>query len=153
MVAPLVIAGIAGAGLKIGGDIWSGINARNDARAQATILNNQAILEEEAAAFDALQAEKQFESLLGEQKLSVAVSGVETEGSVLDIFNKTISDKQQTMQNIISEGRARANLLRNQARQIKKAGKRALLGGLIGAGGSAIQSYAQMKGGNSGFNT
>ena len=153
MVAPLVIAGIAGAGLKIGGDIWGGVNARNDARAQATILNNQAILEEQAAAFDALQAEKQFESLLGEQKLSVAVSGVETEGSVLNIFNKTISDKQQTMQNIIREGRARANLLRNQARQIEKAGQRALLGGLISAGGSAIQSYAQMKGGNSGFNT
>jgi hypothetical protein len=53
------------------------------------------------------------------------------------------------MQNIIGEGRARANLLRNQARQIKKAGKRALLGGLIGAGGSAIQSYSSMKSGNS----
>jgi hypothetical protein len=50
------------------------------------------------------------------------------------------------MQNIIGEGKARANLLRNQARQVKKAGKRALLGGLIGAGGSAIQSYGQMKG-------
>ena len=89
MVAPLVIAGIVGAGLKIGGDIWGGVNARNDARRQATMLNNQAILEEQASAFDALQAEKQFESLLGEQKLSVAVSGSEVEGSVLDIFNKT----------------------------------------------------------------
>ena len=149
MVAPLVIAGIVGAGLKIGGDIWGGVNARNDARRQATMLNNQAILEEQASAFDALQAEKQFESLLGEQKLSVAVSGSEAEGSVLDIFNKTISDKQQTMQNIVAEGKARANLLRNQARQIRKAGKRSLLGGLIGGGGSAIQSYASMKGGNS----
>ena len=44
MVAPLVIAGIVGAGLKIGGDIWGGVNARNDARRQATMLNNQAIL-------------------------------------------------------------------------------------------------------------
>ena len=148
MAAPLVIAGIVGAGLKIGGDIWGGVNARNDARRQATMLNNQAILEEQASAFDALQAEKQFESLLGEQKLSVAVSGSEVEGSVLDIFNKTISDKRQTMQNIIAEGKTRANLLRNQARQIRKAGKRSLLGGLIGGGGSAIQSYASMKGGN-----
>ena len=149
MVAPLVIAGIVGAGLKIGGDIWGGVNARNDARRQATMLNNQAILEEQASAFDALQAEKQFESLLGEQKLSVAVSGSEAEGSVLDIFNKTISDKRQTMQNIVAEGKARANLLRNQARQIRKAGKRSLLGGFIGGGGSAIQSYASMKGGSS----
>lgn len=146
MVAPLVIAGIVGAGLKIGGDIWGGINARNDARRQATILNNQAILEEQASAFDALQVEKQFESLLGEQKLSVAVSGSEVEGSVLDIFNKTIGDKRQTMQNIVAEGQARANLLRNQTRQIRKAGKRSLLGGLIGGGGSAVQSYASMKG-------
>lgn len=146
MAAPLVIAGIVGAGLKIGGDIWGGVNARNDARRQSTILNNQAILEEQASAFDALQAEKQFESLLGEQKLSVAVSGSEVEGSILDIFNKTISDKQQTMQNIVAEGQARANLLRNQARQIRKAGKRSLLGSLIGAGGSAVQSYASMKG-------
>jgi len=148
MAAPLVTAGIVGAGFKIGGDIWGGFNARNDARRQATMLNNQAILEEQAFAFDALQAEKQFESLLGEQKLSVAVSGSEAEGSVLDIFNKTISDKRQTRQNIVAEGKARVNLLRNQARQIKKAGKRSLLGSFIGAGGSAIQSYASMKGGN-----
>lgn len=148
MVAPLIIAAGIGAGLKIGGDIWGGINARNDARRQATALNNQAILEEQASAFDALQAQKQFESLLGEQKLSVAVSGSEVEGSVLNIFNKTISDKQQTMQNIIAEGRARANLLRSQARQAKKAGKRALLGGLIGGAGSAMQSFASIKGGS-----
>lgn len=153
MVAPLLIAGIVGVGLKTGGDIWGGVNARNDARRQAAMLNNQAIFEEQASAFDALQVEKQFESLLGEQKLSVAVSGSEVEGSVLDIFNKTISDKQQTMQNIVAEGKARANLLRNQAKQIRKAGKRSLLGGLIGGGGSAIQSYASMKGGNSSATT
>lgn len=146
MVAPLVALAGVGAGLKIAGDIWGGINARNDLRHQATILNNQAILEEEAAAFDALQAEKQFNSLLGEQKLSVAVSGVESEGTVLDIFSKTIRDKEETKQNIIKQGQARANALRDQARQAKKAGKRALISGFLGGSGSAMQSFAQIKG-------
>lgn len=139
----------ASAALQAVGSIWGGINSRNNLRHQATILNNQARLEEEAAAFDAMQAAKQFDSLLGEQHLSVAVSGVEEEGSVLDIFKKTIQDKQTSVEHIIANGRNRANALRDQARQAKKAGRDALISGFLSAGGSAASAYSSAGGSSS----
>jgi len=137
----LPIALIAAVGLKAGGDIWGGVNTRNALRHQATTLNSQARLEEEAAAFNASQTARKFDELLGEQHLSTAVSGVEEEGSVLDIFKKTIQDKQISVEHIIADGRNRANALRNQARQAKKAGRNALISGFLSAGGSAASAF------------
>lgn len=142
MVAPLVIAAAAGSALKIGGGIYGGLQARKDSKRAARSLEDQARLEEEAGQFEALQTARQFDSLLGEQKTAVAYSGAETEGSVLDIFSKTIRDKQQSVDNILAASRARAAQLRDQARQARKAGRRALLSSIIGAAGDTATSYA-----------
>lgn len=147
MVAPLIIAAGIGAGLKAGGGIYQGFQDKKALKRQARNLEEQARLEEEAAQFDALQAGLKFNDLLGEQKLSVGASGVEAEGSVLDIFAKTIRDKEQTMANILAEGRARAGALRDQARQAKKAGKRAIRNSIIGVIGGGAESAANIYGG------
>jgi hypothetical protein len=145
MVAPLIIAAGIGAGLGATGNIWGGINARNDLRYQATTLNSQARLEEEAAAFNALQTARQFDQLMGEQRQSVASSGTETEGSVLEIFNKTMQDKKTSTEYILAEGRRKAEALRSQARQARKAGNRSLIGGFLSGASSGLSSAASIS--------
>lgn len=145
MVAPLVMAAGVGAALKIGGGIYGGLQAKKDYKKAARSLEEQARLEEEAGKFEALQTARQFDSLLGEQKMTVAASGAETEGSVLNIFDKTLRDKQQSVDNILMAARARASQLRSQAKNAKKAGKRAFLSAVIGAGGDAATSYSNIN--------
>lgn len=145
MAAPLVIAAAVGASLKIGGGIYGGLQAKRDSKKVARSLEDQARLEEEAGQFEALQTARQFDSLLGDQKITVAASGAETEGSVLNIFDKTLQDKKESVDNILAAARARAAQLRDQAKQAKKSGRRALISSLIGAGGDAATSYANYK--------
>ena len=145
MVAPLVIAAAVSTGVKTAGAIYGGIQARKDYRKAARSLEDQARLEEEAGEFEALQTARQFDSLLGEQKMTVAASGAETEGSVLDIFSRTINDKNQSVNNIRAAAKARAAQLRAQARQNKKAGNRALLSSILGVSGDAASSAANIN--------
>jgi hypothetical protein len=144
MVLPVVFA--AAAVSKIGADIYSGAKRKKALKKQARILDAQARLEEEAAEFDALQAEKQFDQLMGDQRLTAAVSGVESEGSLLDIFRKTNEDKKISAENIRAAGRARASAIRSGAVEARREGREVLTGSLIGAVGSAAQSYSSFKG-------
>lgn len=154
MVSPLVIAGIAagaGSAINIGSGIYAARKERKALRRQADSLDEQARYEEEAAQFDAMQTAIKFDELLGEQKLSTAASGVEAEGSTLDIFAKTISDKQITINNILEEGRRRAQALREEASQAIKTSKGLMRNAIISGLGKGISSgasiYSATKGG------
>jgi hypothetical protein len=146
MVAPLAIGAFAvGAGLNIASSIYGANMARKDLKRQAMVLEDQARLVEEQAQFQAIQTAKQFEGLLGEQKVSVATSGAEMEGSVLNIFDKTIADKEQNIAIIKKNAEIEASLLRQQAMQARKKRKRLLPMAVVSSLGNIGQSASNFS--------
>jgi hypothetical protein len=143
MVAPY-IAG-AGAVLNMASSIYGANMAKKDLKRQAMALEDQARLVEEQGQFQAIQTAKQFEGLLGEQKLSVAISGAEMEGSVLNIFDKTIADKEQNIAIIKRNAQMEANLLRQQAQQARKQRKKLLPMAIISSLGNTAQSASNFS--------
>lgn len=140
MVAPYIFA--TGAGLSLNSSIYGANMAKKDAKRQAMALEDQARLVEEQGQFQAIQTAKQFEGLLGEQKLSVATSGAEMEGSVLNIFDKTIADKEQNIAIIKRNAQMEANVLRQQAQQVRKQRKKLLPMAIASSLGNIAQSSA-----------
>ena len=140
MVAPYIFA--AGAVLNMASSIYGANMAKKDLKRQAMALEDQARLVEEQGQFQAIQTAKQFEGLLGEQKLSVATSGAEMEGSVLNIFDKTIADKEQNIAIIKRNAQMEANVLRQQAQQARKQRKRLLPMAIVSSLGNSAQSSA-----------
>ena len=140
MVAPYIQA--AGAVLNMASSIYGANMAKKDLKRQAMALEDQARLVEEQGQFQAIQTAKQFEGLLGEQKLSVATSGAEMEGSVLNIFDKTIADKEQNIAIIKRNAQMEANVLRQQAQQARKQRKRLLPMAIASSLGNIAQSSA-----------
>jgi Cft2 family RNA processing exonuclease len=143
MVAPYIAA--AGAVLNMASSIYGANMAKKDLKRQAMALEDQARLVEEQGQFQAIQTAKQFESLLGEQKLSVATSGAEMEGSVLNIFDKTIADKEQNIAIIKRNAQMEANLLRQQAQQARKQRKKLLPMAIISSLGNTAQSASNFS--------
>lgn len=134
-----------GAGTSIIGSIYGANMAKKDLRRQALALEDQARLIEEQAQFDAIQTGKQFESLLGEQKLSIATSGAEFEGSVMNILDKTIRDKETNINIIKKNAEAQANFLRTQAQQARKKRKGLMRNAIISSLGNVAQASASFK--------
>lgn len=144
MALPLAIFA-AGSVLKTGGSIYSAIQNRKDLKKQAMALDDQARLIEEQAQFEATQTARQFENLLGEQKVGIATSGAEFEGSVLNILDQTLRDKEISVKNIYDNAQRQANFLRDQARQTRKKRKNLLGMSLISSAGDIGQSYSSFE--------
>ena len=136
---------IAGTALATGGQVFQGIQAKKQAKKQANLLRQRAALEKEAAEFDALQQERAFEKLMGRQRLAFAASGVELAGSQLLLLEETLRDKQETIDNIRRAGEARVGALTAQAKEVKRAGRNALIGSIMGATGTALKGAARFK--------
>ena len=67
------------------------------------------------------------------------------EGSVLNIFDKTIADKEQNIAIIKRNAQMEANLLRQQAQQARKQRKRLLPMAIASSLGNIAQSSANFK--------
>jgi len=147
MALPLIA--IAGAGLKLGGDIYSTIETRKALKKQAANYDEQALLEEQASKFDALQMSRKFDELIGEQTLNIATSGSELEGSAMDILAQSDRDKAASVSNILQAGRNKAMALRDAASQARKARSKVLVSGILGAAGGAANLATKLpyKGG------
>lgn len=143
MALPLAIFA-TGAALKLGGSVYSAMQTRKDLKKQAMALDDQARLIEEQGQFEAAQSNRQFENLLGEQKVGIATSGAEFEGSVLNILDQTLRDKEITQKNILDNAKRQANFLRDQARQARKKRKNLLGMSILSTAGEIGQSYSSL---------
>lgn len=143
MALPLALFA-TGAALKLGGSVYSAIQTRKDLKKQAMALDDQARLIEEQGQFEAAQSNRQFENLLGEQKVGIATSGAEFEGSVLNILDQTLKDKEITQRNILDNAKRQANFLRDQARQARKKRKNLLGMSILSSMGEIGQSYSSL---------
>ncbi|CAB4213468.1 hypothetical protein UFOVP1451_46 [uncultured Caudovirales phage] len=128
---------LTSAAVGVAGGVYSGFEANSAAKKQAGIYDEQANAEQSAGAFQEAQAVRDFDTLLGEQKLSFAASGRELEGSPLLILDQTIRDKETEISNIRSNTSRSVSQLRSAAKETKKAGRNAILTGIIGGAGSA----------------
>jgi hypothetical protein len=133
------VAFAAGSAINIGGSIYGANMAKKDLKRQAMALNDQARLVEEQAQFDIIQTNRQFEGLLGEQKVGIATSGAEFEGSVMNILDQTLRDKETNVNIIKKNAEAQANLLRAEANQIRKKRKGLMRNAIISSLGSSLQ--------------
>lgn len=138
-------AAIGGAVLGAGGQIYGGMQARKAAKKQQRALDDQARLEEEAAAYAAIQKSREFDSLLGTQKAKIGGSGIKLEGTPLLILEQTLRDKKETIDNILSGGAARASALRAEAGNARDAGRNAMTASIIGAFGSGASAFGKGK--------
>jgi hypothetical protein len=133
-----------GAGLSLAGSIYGASKANKDLKNQQLALFDQARLVEEQGEFEAIQTGKQFENLLGEQKLSIATSGAEFEGSVMNILDKTIKDKENNVEMIKKNAKIEANYLRTQAEQIRKKRKGLMANAVASSLGGIAQSASSL---------
>lgn len=139
---------IAGTTLAGGSRIYGGLQARKAAKKQQANLDAQAILEREAAEFQALQAERRFDKLLGTQKARISGSGIKLEGSPMDILEQTLNDQRETITNIRQTGDSRARALQDLAGNARDAGRNALTASVVGAFGTglkSVQKYNKLK--------
>lgn len=137
---PAMIVQGAGAVINLAGSIYGANMAKKDLKRQQLALFDQARLVEEQGEFQAIETGKQFESLLGEQKLGIATSGAEFEGSVMNILDKTIRDKETNVAMIRKNAQAEANYLRAQAEQIRKKRRGLMANAVISSLGNIGQS-------------
>ena len=135
----------ASAALNLGSSIYGANMAKKDLKIQAMALEDQARLMEEQGQFQAVETAKKFDSLLGEQKLTVATSGAEMEGSVLNIFDKTIADKEQNIAIIKRNAQIEADLLRQQAKQVRKKRGRLMTTALLSSAGNIAQTASNFN--------
>ena len=138
---------VAGAAVAGGGQIFGGIQARKASKKQQAAFDAQARLEREAAEFEAIQAGRKFDTLLGSQKARIAGSGIKLEGSSpMMILEETLRDRMETISNIKKFGAARSDALKAQAGNARDAGRDAMTSSIIGAFGTAAKSASQIKG-------
>ena len=131
-----------GAGLNLTSSLHQANMQKKADKRQIAQLTEQARLIEAQGEFEALETGKQFEKLLGEQKLNIATSGAEQEGSVINILDKTLQDKTLNMKMIKDNAKQQADYLRNQAfllrKQRKKRTRNALISSALGTASAGI---------------
>mgnify|MGYP003662102161 CR=1 FL=1 len=135
---------LTSAAVGVAGGVYSGFEANSAAKKQAGIYDEQANAEQSAGAFQEAQVARDFDSLLEQQKLSFAASGRELEGSPLLILDRTIRDKETEINNIRNNTARSVSQLRSAAKETKKAGRKAILTGIIGgvsSGGKSAATY------------
>lgn len=143
MATGVVIAGAAIAG---GGQIYGGLQARKAAKKQQAALDAQARLERESAEFEAVQAGRKFDKLLGTQKARISGSGIMLEGSPMLLIEETLRDKAETIENIKRYGQARSDTLKAQAGNVRDTGRDQLTSSIIGAFGTGLKARSQIAG-------
>ena len=136
---------IASAVIGAGGGVYSGIQANKAAGKQAALYDEQANAEQVAGAFQEAQTVRNFDTLLGEQKLNFAASGRSLEGSPLLVLDQTLTDKETEINNIRRNTARSVSQLQSAAKETKKAGRNAFITGIIGGASSAGKSYASYQ--------
>jgi hypothetical protein len=132
---------IAGAALSAVGSIASGLSQQSEARRQAAYLNANADLAERQGQSEAQIIREKARRLAGQNRAAVGASGVDIAGSFLDALADSDIDAELDAQTALWNGKLEATNYRAQARSAKASGRSALLGGVFGAGTSAISGY------------
>lgn len=140
-VDPVSLAFIAAASVAAGGKIMGGMSERDAQKHQAGLLEDQARLSQAEANAQAKKRALEVRRFAANQKVAFLKNGVTLEGSPLIALEDTYTLGQEEVNSITERGNAQSNLYWRQAQQAKKQGRAAMVGGLAGAGSTAILTY------------
>ncbi|WP_395017727.1 hypothetical protein [Dongia sp.] len=133
---------IAAAAVQAVGSIVSGASQNAQARGQAAYSKANAGLAEQQAQTQAQAIREKARRLAGQNRAAIGASGVDLAGSYLDALADSDINAELDAQTALWNGKVEAANHLAQAKASKKAGSSALVGGLFGAGTSAISGYA-----------
>lgn len=133
-------------GVKLAADVGGAVAESKGLKAEARAMEENARLEQGNAAFAAVDAYRASRMEMGEDMVAFAASGGMTEiGSAADMLQAKAIERELEVLTIRFEGHNRAEGLRAQARDKRRAAKGALWGGILGATASAINGASALR--------
>jgi hypothetical protein len=132
--------GIAGAALGGFGSIFSGIQQAQANTFNAKVARQQADQAEAEAAADAEQTRQDNQRKLGAAEAAFGASGVDLQGSPLDVLSDLATQGELSRRLILYKGKNQANQFLTQAAIDRSQAGAALAGGILGAGTTVLTS-------------
>jgi hypothetical protein len=136
---------LAGSAISVGGQVLGAIGARNQAAFEADVARTNAINAQNQAAAEAVREERAGRRRMSQTKAAFGASGVQMEGSPLEVLGDSAMEEAENVALIRHGGRGRAAEFRNQATAAGMRGTSALVGGLGRAGGSLLSAAGTFK--------
>lgn len=139
---------LAASAAQSAGSLIQGYQQSQALEYDADVKRQQARIEQQQAVAREEQQRRQASQVLGKQRAAIAQSGIGSGGSALDIYEQSKTMAELDALTIRYEGDMRAKGLLAQADAAQTQAKQAKIGGLIGAGASALKgygTYTQMK--------
>lgn len=133
---PVTLA-IAFTVVSAAGSIIQGFQEKKAADAEASLLEEQGVLQAQEAQDEAIRVANDRRKFRKSQKLAYLKNGVSLAGSPLLVLETTRAESQAEVNSIARRGTAQASLAFANAAQTRTAGRVALLGGFFSAAGKA----------------
>lgn len=133
-------------GVKFAADAMGAVAESNGLKAQARALEKNAQIEQTNGAYAAVDAYRASRMEMGEDIVGFAGSGGFSDvGSAADMLAAKAVERELEAMNIRYEAATRADGLRAEAKDKRRAAKGALWGGLLGATASAISGASSLN--------
>lgn len=133
------------AGIQAASAIAGGISSAKAGNKEAAMAGQQASLVQQEAQRNAQQKAREVRNFRSNQGLAYLSSGVTLEGTPIQKMEETRQLGQQEVNAIMSRGRAQADLLMQQGRMAKTAGRNAMIGSLFKAAGTAASTGMRLN--------
>jgi hypothetical protein len=143
------IALIGAAALKAGGQVMGGVSAYRNARLQAELRRREGdqALQRAQIEQDAILAEG--DRAIGEGYAAAGASGLDLSGSATDIFGRLAAERSQMARTSLFEGQMGKDAAYVEAREMKRAGKDAMISSFMQAGSTALSAGSDIAGARS----
>lgn len=125
--------------------IAGGLFGARAASQESALIDEQASLAEQEAAYEAEQRARDVRKFQAKQESKYLASGVTLAGSPALVLEETRQLGQQEIDAIMRRGQAQAKLLRMKSKQTRSAGRAGILSSLLGAGAGGFQAYMYGK--------
>jgi len=127
------------------GAIASGVQSANVANYNAKVADNNAVAEQQRAAFDANIQRDKVRQAVGAQRAAGAANGLDiTSGTPVAVLGDTAKAGELDVLARLYAGDSAAVAYRNDAQRFRAEGKAQRTAGFINAGSSLISGFGQM---------
>lgn len=140
---------LAAAAVSAAASVYTGVQAKNAAEANAELANRQGAQEKDQAVAQAEKIRKAARAQAGAANAALAASGVSVgDGTAVRINEQIYQDSEQDAYNTLLTGSRAQRTANNQANVLTAQGNAAMISGGLNAGASLLSSgsnYAKWK--------
>jgi hypothetical protein len=136
-------ATIAATAMQAVGALSQGMQAKNAAKYNAKLAEQNAAMARDQANADAQAQQRDARRTIGLARANYGASGVTLEGSPLDVLEQSAALAELDRQTILYKGEVRATGYGNEAALEKHRGKTAMMEGIMGAGSAIVMGYGK----------